>query len=102
MKKNRSKSKIITFETFKEFGSYDVHSLTNNEPSCWNSAVHIKKYRVTIEPIEEPKEVYVERLTKLWRENNNHHHWHPLKGVANEFGIILVDADHGIDRKKNR
>lgn len=93
-------SNIISFDTFREFGSYDITGMKNNEPSCFNSRVRVKKFKVTIEQIEEPNEVYAERLNKLWRECDNHHHYHPLLGTAKEMGIELNKDDFGKEQKK--
>lgn len=79
----------ICFETFKKFGDYEQHSLTKKEPSCFNGNVNFRKYKVTIEPIEEPNEVLAERLQKLWDECDNWHHWTPLKNAACEIGYEL-------------
>ena len=82
-------NEVITFETFRKIGSYEQHSLQSNEPSCFNGCVNIRKYKVTIEPIEEPNEVLAERLQKLWDECDNHHNRLPLKNIAKEVGYEL-------------
>lgn len=73
-----------TIETFREVGDYELkgYSFNNKEPSCFNGRVSIKKYKITVEVIEEPIEVYQERLEKLWIECDNHHHWGPLEMAA--------------------
>ena len=78
------------FETFRVLGAYDTNNLTSNEPSCFNGDICIKKYRITVEEIEEPKEIYEQRLQKLWDECNNWHHWDPLKKEAKKIGYELV------------
>jgi len=80
--------KII--ETFQPVDSWREEQLTKKEPWCFNGWVGIKKYRITIEEIQEPKDVLAARLRKLWRECDNHHHWRPLQGVAKEIGIELT------------
>jgi len=62
-----------TIETFREITGYWLNELKKEDPSCFNSIVEVEKYRVTIEKIEEPKEVYQKRLQKLWDECTNHH-----------------------------
>lgn len=79
----------IEFQTFKEFGTYYLREMTDKEPSCFNSTVRVQQFKVTIEPIEESKEVYQERLQKLWDECDNHHHWLPLESKAKELGVEL-------------
>ncbi len=80
----------ITFETFRRFGSWERYRLETKEPSCFNGKVSIRKYRVTVEEVPEPKEVLEARLRKLWVEcDNHHHHWSPLQNAAVELGSIL-------------
>ena len=90
---------IISFDTFRKIGLYEQHNLQNKEPSCFNGNVSIRKYKVTIEPIEEPNEVLAERLQKLWDECDNHHHWTPLKKAAMQIGYELK-GNVGSLRKK--
>ena len=54
---------------------------------------------MTVEEIEEPKEVLIERLRKLWSECDNHHHWGPLKATAAELGIELDLKEFRTGRK---
>ena len=89
------------FETFKLLGSYEQLNLTAKEPSCFNGNVRIKKYRITIEEVEETKEVYEKRLQKLWDECDNFHHWDPLKKEAKKIGYELV-GNAGKNKLKNK
>lgn len=90
----------MTFETFKRIGNYDLHQLTIDEPWCFNGGVGVRKYRVTVEVIEEPAEVIAERVRNLWRKCNNHHHWMALKAVAESVGVELDHDERGIDAKR--
>jgi hypothetical protein len=81
--------KTTPFTTFREPSNYLTEQLKQEEPSCFNGIVRIRKFKITIEEIEEPKEVLVERLRKLWRESDNMHHWKPLKNEAEKLGINL-------------
>jgi len=90
---------IISFETFRKIGSYEQSNLQSKDASCLNGVVRIRKYKVTIEPIEETKEILAERLQKLWDECDNWHHWTPLKTVAMQIGYELK-GDAGSMRKK--
>jgi hypothetical protein len=57
------KTKI--FETYRNLdNNYFVDQLKMNEPSCINFLSY-RKYKVTIELIEEPKEVLIDRLNEL-------------------------------------
>lgn len=86
-------------ETFKELRGYWLNDLIKENPSCFNGMVDVEKYRVTIEKIEEPKEVYQERLQKLWDECDNHHHWNPLKATAKRLGVE-IKGSAGSKRKR--
>lgn len=97
-KKEDEFPKII--ETFRRPGQWELRTLTLAEPSCWNGDVAVERYRVTIEKIEEPKEVIAERLRKLWRECDNHHHHYPLRAVAERLDIELELREFGKDRDK--
>jgi hypothetical protein len=86
---NTEPEKIISLETFRKLGDYEMRNLTSNEPTCFNGIVSIVKYKITVEEIEEPKEVYEERLQKLWDECDNYHHWDSLRATAKRHGIVL-------------
>lgn len=86
-------------ETFRNPEGYWLNQLINKEPSCFNGSVNVEKYEITIVKIEEPKEVYKERLQKLWDECDNHHHWAPLKIKAKQLGVELV-SNAGSKRKR--
>jgi hypothetical protein len=90
----------IEFETFRRISSYEVSNLTFNEPSSFNGDVKIIKYKVRVEQVEEPKEVYQERLQKLWDEEDNYHHYDPIKNMANRLDINLI-GDFGNKRRKS-
>jgi hypothetical protein len=89
-------------ETFREFGSWEIHQLQDNTFSCFNGNVRINKFRVTIEKVEEPIEVITARLQKLWEDCDNHHHWEPLKNAAKKYNYELDPAKMGINSPKRR
>ena len=89
----------ISFETFSEIGTYEINNLTRENPTCFNGMVRIKKYKITIELIEESKDVYAKRLQKLWDESDNHHDSQPIESTAHKFGIQL-QGSRGSKRKK--
>lgn len=72
----------------------------HREPFAINEHVAIRRFRITVEPIEEPIEVLVERIRKLWVECDNHHLWLPLMSEAGRLGITLDIDDFGKDRRK--
>lgn len=81
--------KTRVFETFRAIGAYEMGNLRQEDPSCFNGNVQVKRYRVTIEEIEEPDDVIAARIQKLWDECKNHHHWSPLQAVAKRHGLEL-------------
>jgi hypothetical protein len=90
-KKQMSKPEYpMSIETFQHIGEFDLRHIKQPEPSCFNGRVTVVKYRVTVEKIEEPTEVYTERLQKLWDECDNHHNWMPLEDKAKQLGVTLV------------
>lgn len=88
------------FETFGEISPFQMAALLQAEPSCFNGMVRVKKYRITIEEVEEPLEVLEARLMKLWTESGNHHHAQPLRNAAAALGIELPYNKFGSLREK--
>lgn len=84
-----AESSTVSFETFKKIGSYEQSNLLFKEASCFNGFVNIRKYKITIELIEESSEILAERLQKLWDECDNYHHWTPLRNTAKQIGYEL-------------
>lgn len=76
-------------ETFRDPRGHWLRQLEQKEPSSFNGNVQVRKYRVTVELIDEPDEVIRERIQKLWDECNNHYHWKPLKNEAKKYGLEL-------------
>jgi hypothetical protein len=60
----------MTIETFKPFGQWEQMHCYAKEPYSFNGQVNVKRYRITVEEIEEPREVLLERLRELWRKRN--------------------------------
>ena len=79
----------IVIETFKPVSSYVVGQLKQDSPSCFNGIVEVRRYRITIEPIEEPTEIIGQRLQQLWDACDNHHHAGPLHAAAKAIGWDL-------------
>lgn len=59
------------FETFKDIGSYEISNLKKDTPSAINF-VSYRKTKVTIELIEEPKEVLLQRLNDLLKQADSY------------------------------
>jgi len=71
-----------------------------DSPSCFNRAVHVRRYRVVAELIEEPIEIIRERLLALWAMSTNHHDANPLKEEAHKYGLTF-DKPQGWNSKKS-
>lgn len=97
MKKKRKQSepvdryaKPLVVETFNDpWHAVTYSAQPNQPPMVWNGVVSFRKYRITVERIEEPREVLIERIQKLWDECDNHHNCYPLMFAAKELGIEL-------------
>jgi hypothetical protein len=79
-----------TFETFNKISDgYAKRNLISGEPSCFNGRVNVRKYKVTVEIVDEPIEAIQARIQKMWDECDNHHNWGPLKSEAEKYGLTL-------------
>lgn len=80
----------VEFETFRDLrGTYHIKDMTLVSPSCFNSDVLVRKFRITIELIDEPVEVIQERLKTLFANSKNHHDYEPLVSAGKKYGIEL-------------
>ncbi len=76
-------------ETFRPVGDWELTNMKSSGPSTFNGIVQFRKYRVTVELIDEPVEVLQERLEKLWLECDNHHQWTPIQNAAKSIGYTF-------------
>lgn len=90
----------VVVETYRNPVGWSLDNLIQARPDAFNGYVNFRRYRITVEEIEEPIEVLRERLRKIWRECDNHHSWTPIRMVAASLGIELDIQDAGKDRKK--
>ena len=58
-------------------------------PDAFNGCVHVRKYKVTVEMIDEPIEVIQARIQELWDNCTSHQLWEPLKHMAARYGMEL-------------
>ena len=65
------------------FDYYNI--IINNTPTSFNGFVRFKKYKITIEEINESKEILCKRLEKLWCEEKNYHQYKPLQEEAKKL-----------------
>jgi len=77
------------FETFKELSSYGISGLMEKEPSCFNSRVRVRRYKIIYELIDEPIEVIQKRIQELWDENDNHYNWGALEAAAKKYNYVI-------------
>jgi hypothetical protein len=89
-------------QTFKKLGDYDISNLTKDNPTCFNGNASIIKYKITIEEIQEPKEIYIDRINELWENCDNHHHWKPLRDLAKKYGHELDTKNVGKNLKSKQ
>lgn len=87
-------------ETFRNPSDYAMRQLTQDKPDCFNGAVSVNRYLVTVEEIAEPDEVIIARIQKLWAECDNFHHVGALRAAAKEYGVDLDFKDYAKSRKK--
>ncbi len=93
MAKTKKKEPVPEFpkviETFSKPESWEFDRMKDSEPSCFNGWVSIKRYRITIEEIEEPIEVLQARLEDLWLHCDNWRHWQPLENAAKQLNYTF-------------
>lgn len=65
-----------------------------------NFGVKFRRYRITVEVIDEPVDVLKARLVKLWRGTSNHHDRPKLVAAAKTIGVALDPEEFGADVKK--
>ena len=95
-----SESWPIVFETYRQIGDWEVKTLKQDEPTCFNGIINYRRYRVTVELIEEPQATLIDRVKKLIRECDNHHHYRPLAVVARHLGFEIGFGEFGKNRKR--
>lgn len=71
--------KKIEFETFRNLeNSYNLKQLKKEEPSNINF-LEYRKFKVTVELVDEPKEVLIQRLEELKKETQGYYENQRLK-----------------------
>lgn len=76
------------------FGSSNLREHCSNlylaEAPSFVNYPKLYRVRVTVELVEEPKEVLAARLLELWETTpRNHHHDITFRALADEFGVVL-------------
>lgn len=88
-------------ETFRPPG-WTIDRLRDDQPSAFNGEVRVRRYRITVELIDEPEQVIKDRLVALWRQTNNHHQREPIRAMAASYGLDLLSEDFGADVPKGQ
>ena len=88
----------MSIETFRDVSGYSLQQWKQDTPSSFNGIVSVRKYRITVEEIDEPTEVIADRIRMLWRQCNNHYHWRPLEATAARYGVTLDDKQRGVEK----
>lgn len=91
--------RLYNFETFKKFGMYEEHTLKHDSPSAVNREVRFKKFRIIVEEVDEPVEIYQQRLQYLWDTCDNHHNVEAIRNGAKSIGYELKNS-YGTKRNK--
>lgn len=81
-------------ETFNRY----ITIYQQHEPSCFNQIVEVRKYRATIELVDEPIEVIQKRIQDLWDNSKNYHDYQPLKTEANKYNYELIGSRGNKDK----
>lgn len=85
-----SPAKVAEYpKVFDHFGEpgWAIRNL-GNEPRVMNGCVDVERYTIRVEKVDEPEDVVVARLKRLWRTTErNSHHWHPVRSfLMRKFG----------------
>lgn len=92
-----------TSEGFGDPG-WSVDRAGNREPSFVNS-LSLRRFRVTVELIDEPVEVLRDRFITLWRsKERNYHHWDVAKRATAELGLDweVIGPQEAADHPKEK
>jgi hypothetical protein len=84
----KNPSEPLVMETFRPPYS-EISSLRRDEPACFNGMVHVQRYRITVELIDEPKEVLQERLEALMAQTTRLNSKKDIELEAKRLGIEL-------------
>ena len=77
----------VQFETYHQFGVWEVSQLQRTEPSAFNGKVCVRRYRVTVEEVGEPVDIIRRRIQELCWNCGNHRDSIALQKVARDYGM---------------
>jgi len=81
--------KRLVLETFRQPGHFLLRGLEQEAYDVFNREVHVRRWRITVETIEETDDVIYARLLDLWERSANMHDWEPLQAAARALGREL-------------
>lgn len=76
------------FETYGD-PTHFIERLVTEKPSALNNIIRVQRYRITVELIEEPKEVLKCRLLELSNEGGHIDRRKRIRAAASKLGITL-------------
>lgn len=80
---------IKQVECFGQPNDYMLGQLGKKESVVWNGEVLVKRYRITVEEIEEPMSVLKERLEALLHKRGHVSDYASILAEAKRLGIEL-------------
>lgn len=86
------------FVTFRNVDTYAIGQMTQDAPSSFNGMARVRRYRVTVELLDEPIETIRARIVDLWERCNNHHQWGGIEAEAARYGLDLTPHVRGSKR----
>jgi hypothetical protein len=92
--------KRLVFETFRQPSHFLLRGLEQAAYDVFNREVHVRRWRITVETIEETDDVIYARLLDLWERSANFHEWEPLRDAAKALGRELPSDRLGKRREK--
>lgn len=87
------------YEMYDDF-KFGLENSRQRSPLVGNGSVSIRRYRITVELIDESKEVLAERLRMLWRGTTNGYDQDTLLREAKRLGVELDPFGFGADVNK--
>jgi hypothetical protein len=78
-----------TFQTFFPVGTHNIRDWTQSKPSSFNALIRVKKYRVTIEEVQEPEDVIIDRLVELYKNADSYRERAAIEDYAEACGFNI-------------
>lgn len=98
MKKQKPPDYPKIYESFLEPMAFNIS--IKEQASCFNGMVNVRKFRTTVEMIDEPLEIIQQRIQDLWDNSANHHDSLPLENTAKKYNYTLI-GNRGNKKQKS-